>query len=127
MATKARVPDCSKCKLDQLVTRISRETNEPVIHYGLIASRNQVMKSATTRDAVARELNILCFEIEAAGLMDQLPCLVIRGIYDYYDSYKHKQWQGYAALTTAAYTRALLGAVSLYDHSQRSNAKERRH
>jgi hypothetical protein len=118
--------DCSKCEPDQLVTRTTRD-KEPVIHYGLIASGNQVMKSATTRDAVARELNILCFEMEAAGLMDQLPCLVIRGVCDYCDSHKHKQWQRYAALTAAAYTRVLLGVVPLYNDSQNSKTKETPH
>ncbi|KAJ6002315.1 Tetratricopeptide-like helical [Penicillium canescens] len=119
--------DCSKCESGQLVARTTREAKEPVIHYGLIASGNQVMKSATTRDAVARELNILCFEMEAAGLMDQLPCLVIRGVCDYCDSHKQKQWQGYAALTAAAYTRALLEVVPLYSHGQSGNTKETRH
>ncbi|KGO41142.1 Tetratricopeptide-like helical [Penicillium expansum] len=124
---ESRSADCSKCEPDQLVARTTRETKGPVIHYGLIASGNQVMKSATTRDAVAQELNILCFEMEAAGLMDQLPCLVIRGVCDYCDSHKHKKWQGYAALTAAAYTRALLGVVPLYSHGQSSDAKEARH
>ncbi|KAJ5771861.1 hypothetical protein N7520_002390 [Penicillium odoratum] len=105
--------DCSKCDMDQLVVRKTRESKEPVIHYGLIASGNQVMKSAKTRDAIARKLDILCFEMEAAGLMDQLPCLVIRGICDYSDSHKHKEWQGFAALAAAAYTKELLSAVRL--------------
>lgn len=124
---KGRSADCSKYESDHLVTRTTREAKGPVIHYGLIASGNQVMKSATTRDAVARELNILCFEMEAAGLVDQLPCLVIRGVCDYCDSHKHKQWQGYAALTAAAYSRALLTTVPLYSYSQSSYIKEMRH
>ncbi|OQE40897.1 hypothetical protein PENCOP_c005G06057 [Penicillium coprophilum] len=124
---KGNSADCSKCEPDQLVTRTTREAKEPIIHYGLIASGNQVMKSATTRDAVAQELNILCFEMEAAGMMDQLPCLVIRGVCDYCDSHKHKQWQGYAALTAAAYTRALLEVVPLYIHHQSINTKQTRH
>ncbi|KAJ5157686.1 Tetratricopeptide-like helical [Penicillium canariense] len=119
--------DCSECDPGQIIARTTRETNETIIHYGLIASGNQVMKSATTRDAVARELNILCFEMEAAGLMDQLPCLVIRGVCDYCDSHKHKQWQGYAALTAATYSRALLGVVPLYPHRQSSEGKDTRH
>ncbi|KAJ5107100.1 Tetratricopeptide-like helical [Penicillium angulare] len=119
--------DCSNCELDRLVTRRMREAKEPVIHYGLIASGNQVMKSAKARDALAREMNILCFEMEAAGLMDQLPCLVVRGVCDYCDSHKHKEWQGYAALTAAAYAKALLGVVPLHDHSPSSKAKETRH
>ena len=56
---------------------------------------------------------MLCFEMEAAGLMNQLPCLVIRGICDYSDSHKNKQWQGYAALTAAAYAKILLSVVSV--------------
>jgi ankyrin repeat protein len=70
-----------------------------------------VIKDAKTRDSIAREFDVLCFEMEAAGLMDQLPCLVIRGICDYCDSHKSKEWQGYAAIAAAAYTRLLLRVV----------------
>ncbi|CAN9403213.1 unnamed protein product [Alternaria alternata] len=45
---------------------------------------------------------VLCFEMEAAGLMNSFPCLVIRGICDYADSHKNKRWQPYAAATAAA-------------------------
>ena len=68
------------------------------------------------RDLIAQEFDILCFEMEAAGLMDQLPCLVIRGICDYCDSHKSKQWQGYAAITAAAYAKGLLNVVPVADH-----------
>ncbi|KAF4186740.1 hypothetical protein CNMCM7927_005127 [Aspergillus lentulus] len=105
--------DCSSCDKNQLVQRAPRANDEPHIHYGLIASGNQVMKDARTRDAIARELNVLCFEMEAAGIMDQLPCLVIRGICDYCDSHKSKEWQEYAAFTAAAYSKALLSIVPL--------------
>ncbi|KAL2816209.1 hypothetical protein BDW59DRAFT_153445 [Aspergillus cavernicola] len=104
-------PDCSLCDVTQLVTRERRTTEEPFVHYGLIASGNQVMKDARTRDSIAQESGIICFEMEAAGLMDQLACLVIRGICDYCDSHKHKEWQGYAALTAASYARTLLREV----------------
>lgn len=79
-----------------------------VVHYGLIASANQLMKDARIRDTLAAERGALCFEMEAAGLMNQFPCLVIRGICDYADSHKNKKWQGYAALAAAAYAKALL-------------------
>jgi nucleoside phosphorylase len=49
--------------------------------------------------------------MEAAGTMDELPSLVIRGICDYCDSHKHKEWQPYAALTAAAYAKTLLSTV----------------
>ncbi|KAE9574809.1 hypothetical protein CGMCC3_g9329 [Colletotrichum fructicola] len=50
--------------------------------------------------------------MEAAGLMDTFPCIVIRGICDYSDSHKNKAWQGYAAATAAAYARELLSNVA---------------
>ncbi|KAL4802844.1 nucleoside phosphorylase domain-containing protein [Aspergillus unguis] len=115
--------DCSSCDQSQLVRRSPRESNDPFIHYGLIASGNQVMKNAAIRDSIAQELDILCFEMEAAGLMDQLPCLVIRGICDYSDSHKHKEWQGYAAMTAAAYAKVLLSALPpLLGNSQAQRA-----
>ncbi|RDH16249.1 hypothetical protein M747DRAFT_267006 [Aspergillus niger ATCC 13496] len=103
--------NCLACDQTQLVNRPERRTDDPCIHYGLIASGDQVMKDAKTRDFIARDLDILCFEMEAAGLMDELPSLVIRGICDYCDSHKNKRWQGYAALTAAAYAKALLSVV----------------
>ncbi|VUC35512.1 unnamed protein product [Clonostachys rosea] len=78
------------------------------IHYGLIASGNALMKDALVRDRLAAETGVLCFEMEAAGSMNQCPFLVVRGICDYSDTHKNKSWQGYAAMTAAAYTRELL-------------------
>lgn len=93
-----------------LIVRPERtdEDENPTIHYGLIASANQLMKDALVRDQLANEKDALCFEMEAAGLMNQFPCLVIRGICDYSDSHKNKEWQGYAAMTAAAYSKDLL-------------------
>jgi nucleoside phosphorylase len=99
---------CSQCDAGKLVGREPRLSEDPVIHYGLIASGDQVMRHGTTRDRLRRELDVLCFEMEAAGLMNSFPCLVIRGICDYADSHKNKRWQEYAAATAAAYTKELL-------------------
>lgn len=66
------------------------------------------MKHALLRDRLAAEKDVLCFEMESAGLMNQFPCLVIRGICDYSDSHKNKEWQGYAAMAAAAYAKDLL-------------------
>lgn len=82
------------------------------VHYGLIATGNSVMKNAELRDKLAKEKNVLCFEMEAGGLMDSFPCLVIRGICDYSDSHKRKEWQGYAAMAAAAFARDLLAEVN---------------
>ena len=94
----------------KLIIRPERTEDEdnPMIHYGLIASGNKLMKDALLRDALIAEKDVLCFEMEAAGLMNHFPCLVIRGICDYSDSHKNKEWQGYAAMAAAAYTKDLL-------------------
>lgn len=86
--------------------------NNPAIHYGLIASANQVMKNAVIRDKLAAEKGVLCFEMEAAGLVNHFPCLVVRGISDYCDSHKSKAWQGYAAMTAATYAKDLLRHIT---------------
>ena len=79
------------------------------IYYGTIALGNQVMKDAITRDWISKELGgVMCFEMEAAGLMNNLPCLVIRGICDYADLHKNKKWQLYAAATAAACAKEIL-------------------
>jgi len=84
-----------------------------MIHYGTIASGNQVMRYATERDEISKKLGgVLCFEMEAAGLMNRFPCLVIRGICDYADSHKNKRWQPYAAATAAVYAKELLSVIS---------------
>lgn len=96
-----------------LVLRHPRDEDEdnPMIHYGLIASANRLMKDARARDKLAAEKGVLCFEMEAAGLMNNFPCLVIRGICDYSDSHKNKKWQGFAAMAAAAYARDLLHQI----------------
>ena len=102
---------CEVCGPLKQVIRSPRLSIAPIVHYGSIASGNQVIKHARTRDRLAQQHGILCFEMEAAGLMDYLLCLVIRGISDYCDSYKHKQFQGYAALAAAAYAKELLSII----------------
>jgi nucleoside phosphorylase len=75
------------------------------------------MKNAKERDELVTALNektggeCICLEMEAAGLMNAFPCLVIRGISDYADSHKNDGWQKYAAMAAAAYAKELLGVV----------------
>jgi nucleoside phosphorylase len=95
------------------VERPPRQLHESIkIHYGLISSGNQVIKSGRLRDLISARLGgVLCFEMEAAGLMNELPCVVIRGICDYADAHKNKVWQEYAAAVAAAYTKELITAL----------------
>lgn len=103
--------NCQKCSQDQIVDRFPRYDNSPKVFYGTIGSGNAVIKDAKTRERLRRDLDVVCVEMEAAGLMDELQCLVIRGICDYADSHKNKIWQPYAAATAAAYMKELLLAL----------------
>ncbi|KAI7762443.1 hypothetical protein LZL87_008789 [Fusarium oxysporum] len=103
--------DCDRCDMSQLIIRTVRQHTNPVIHYGRVASGNQVIKDALTRDNISKEIKNICFEMEAAGVMDTFPCLAIRGICDYSDSHKNKGWQEYAALVSAAYAKELLMSI----------------
>ncbi|OJJ47354.1 hypothetical protein ASPZODRAFT_132348 [Penicilliopsis zonata CBS 506.65] len=102
---------CRSCSPGACVQRPQQfNTREIATHYGTIASGNTLVKDPAMRDRYAHdpELNVLCFEMEAAGLMNNIPCLVIRGICDYCDSHKNDEWHNYAALTASAYARELL-------------------
>lgn len=102
------------CGEENVISREGRgeDEDDPMIHYGLIASSDKLMKDATIRDKLAREEGVMCFEMEAAGLMNHFPCLIIRGICDYADSHKNKEWQGFAEMTAAAYAKELLQKIA---------------
>ena len=104
-------PTCDDCDLKELQPRAGRLSDVPKIHYGVIASANRVMRNGKERDEIARRHSAMCFEMEAAGMMDNVQCLPIRGICDYSDSHKDKVWQDYAAATAAAYARELLEVI----------------
>lgn len=91
--------------------RPKRSHRDPVVHYGIIASGNQVIKDASERERLKTLFGAKCVEMEAAGLIDSFPCIVIRGICDYADAYKNKRWQPYAAATAAAYAKELLAFI----------------
>ncbi|KAL3452679.1 nucleoside phosphorylase domain-containing protein [Aspergillus insuetus] len=81
-----------------LVQRRERSAlvQSPEVWYGTIASANRLIKDAIIRDELIAEKNVLCFEMEAGGVMNHFPCLVVRGICDYSDTHKNDAWQGYA-------------------------------
>lgn len=114
---------CANCDHSKVIQRKPRDQNSTV-HYGTIASGNQVMKDALQRDRVSSELgDVLCFEMEAAGLMNTFQCLVIRGICGYADSHKNKRWQPYAAGTAAAYAKEVLCVLPLANNEANKNGQ----
>nr|AGC95328.1 putative phosphorylase [Aspergillus terreus] len=109
-------------RAERVVKRAKRGTSDPAVHYGLIASANNVMRDSKTRDALREKYGMLCFEMEAAGLMSNFPCLIIRGISDYSDSHKADDWQDYAAATASAFTKELLEVMPAFDMQQTPTA-----
>ncbi|KAK6525214.1 hypothetical protein TWF694_005360 [Orbilia ellipsospora] len=113
---------CSELRCDEarLVLRERLEPNKganhlkqaeaqmPIIHFGSIASGDTVMKSGEHRDTIAEREDVIGFEMEAAGIWDNLSCIVIKGVCDYADSHKNKRWQNFAAATAASAMKALL-------------------
>ncbi|KAJ6016755.1 hypothetical protein N7451_000134 [Penicillium sp. IBT 35674x] len=80
----------------------------PEIFIGRVASADTVMRSGKHRDQVAKQYDVIAFEMEAAGIWDELPCVVVKGICDYADSHKNKRWQPFAAATAAAVLKSIL-------------------
>lgn len=112
---------CADCDEQELVKRDPRSPQRTVeFYYGTIASGNTVMRDVAHRNQICQDLDcgILCFEMEAAGLMNNFPCLVIRGIYNYADSHRNKKWQSHAAATSAAYAKEILMVIPAIEVAQ---------
>ncbi|KAK3384692.1 hypothetical protein B0T24DRAFT_609307 [Lasiosphaeria ovina] len=93
------------------------KAQEPAIYIGPVASGDTVMKSGEDRDRIAREEGILAFEMEGAGVWDEIPCIVVKSVCDYADSHKRKRWQEFAAATAASAAKALLEALVVVDRT----------
>jgi nucleoside phosphorylase len=85
----------------------------PKVHGGAIGTADTLLKNDTTRDQLRDRFNVRAVEMEASGLQNAAwaqgkDIFVVRGICDYCDEHKNDDWQNYAALVAAAYTRALI-------------------
>ncbi|KAL2813913.1 nucleoside phosphorylase domain-containing protein [Aspergillus granulosus] len=104
--------DCSACRVKgstKIVPRPQRRHQHPVVHRGLILSGSGVVRNPRDRDILRRgHNNAICFETEAAGIVNEIPCIVVRGISNYADTHVQDGWHRYAAAASAAYCKALL-------------------
>ncbi|KAL9627401.1 MAG: hypothetical protein Q9164_007618, partial [Protoblastenia rupestris] len=107
----------------EVSTAERQEAQRPSIHFGRIASSNQVMKSGLCRDQITNEGEVIGFEMESAGTWDYVPTVVVKGVCDYADSHKDKKWQAYAATTAAACTKAMLEEWRSVDRPVRNPAE----
>lgn len=122
---KAQEATCEtlKCDWERLVARSRSSPGGIDIHFGRIASGDTVMKSGVDRDRIAAEENVIAFEMEGAGICNNLPCIVVKGVSDYADSHKDKVWQKYTAGTAAACMRSLLEQWATIDQPE-GNAEQ---
>ncbi len=84
---------------------------DPAIHIGTVASEDTVLKSAVDRDKLSATKKAIAFEMEGPGLWDEGPCIIVKGVCDYADSHKNKNWQDFAAATAASGAKALLEII----------------
>ncbi|KAF9872100.1 putative nacht and wd domain protein [Colletotrichum karsti] len=93
---------------EQTVHRPLRSNpGRPRVWYGPIGSGEKLMRNAQEKNALRDKYDLIGLEMEAAGIMNRVPVGVIRGVCDYGDSYKNKDWQPFAAITAAAYAKGL--------------------
>lgn len=86
------------------------DVTRPSIHVGKFGSGDTVLKSAPHRDEIVRRAGVIGFEMEGAGAWSNYyPCVIIKGICDYADKQKNKEWQAYAAATGASAAKTFLG------------------
>jgi nucleoside phosphorylase len=114
------------CQLCDKTRMVHRQPRKPIpkIHYGLIASGDQVIRSASNAAEVNGRVggDILCFEMEAAGIATEYSCIAIRGVSDYADSHKNDAWQHHAAAAAAGCAKELLSYVDLPQPSTTTEA-----
>ncbi|KAL8978565.1 MAG: hypothetical protein Q9205_005878 [Flavoplaca limonia] len=105
-------PRCEACDKSRLVERAARHTTKAILHLGTILSGDLLMMNAQHRDMLSRMYHdAKVFEMEAAAIMADTHCLVVRGVSDYADSHKSPMWKKYAAGMAACFGRELLGEI----------------
>ncbi len=120
-ARKSAMQSADDCAVGEPSTGVQ----SPMIHFGLIASGDLVMKSGYHRDDIAAREKVIAFEMEGAGVWDNFPTIVIKGVCDYADSHKNKKWQSYAAATAAACMKSILKGWRTSDKPSNTNTNYR--
>lgn len=83
------------------------------VFQGPIASANRLQRNSRQRDLLAHKFATIGLDMESAGVAEaahksSVGYFVVRGASDYCNESKNNMWQPYAALSAAAYLRALL-------------------
>ncbi|GIJ83106.1 hypothetical protein Asppvi_001624 [Aspergillus pseudoviridinutans] len=106
LGTTCRGLGCSENQICR--RRHHTEVESPRIHLGIIASADTPVKSGEHRDDLVDSENVVGFQMNGAGVWDNIPCILINGVCDYADSHKNRLWQAYAAATGASAAKVFL-------------------
>lgn len=96
----------TKRQLEQQIG--NKEAQIPSIFIGRFGSSDKMLKSGEHRDRIAKHYGVLAFEMEGAGVWDELPCIIVKGVCNYADSHNNRPWQNFAAATAAAVAKSLV-------------------
>lgn len=94
-----------------------RASDQPTVHFGAVASGRAVVKDEHTRQDIASKFGIKAFDSEFDTVAESVfgnrkdRYVFIRGISDYKDGTRKKDWQPYAALAAAAFMKSLIAAL----------------
>ena len=103
---------------DEVPRRPREPTKRTKIWYGPIGSGDKLLKNATKRDELRDEFKIIGLEMAGAGTNAVVPAAMIRGVCDYGDQKKNKQWQPHAAAKAAAYAKSVLAQLPPLEDSK---------
>lgn len=80
----------------------------PSVFIGRFGSSDKILRSGEHRDLIAKHYGILAFEMEGAGVWDELPCVIVKGVCNYADSHMNNCWDNFAAATAASVAKSLV-------------------
>uniref|UniRef100_T1J663 Winged helix-turn-helix domain-containing protein n=1 Tax=Strigamia maritima TaxID=126957 RepID=T1J663_STRMM len=89
----------------------------PRVHFGAIGSGRHVVRDDALREAFSTKYGIVAMDHEFDAVVDSIhgnrkeSYVFIRGIADYRDGTRRKEWQPYSALMAAAFTKAVIAAL----------------
>ncbi|KAL7932103.1 WD40-repeat-containing domain protein [Trichoderma chlorosporum] len=103
---------------------LCEESQTPSVFIGRFGSSDRVLKSGKHRDEIAKHYGVIAFETEAAGVWDELPCIIVKGICNYADGHGNKHWQDFAAATAASVAKALMERYTKTDKTFRTQIEQ---
>lgn len=98
----------------------AESAQRPSIFIGRFGSGDTKFSAGIDRDQIAQRHNIIAFETEGAGVWDELPCIVVKGVATYGDGHNMSDieaWENFAAATAACAARGLISRYPKTDKS----------